>query len=121
MSDLRGGFVLIDFWASWCGPCKAEIPHVKEAYEKVKGSPVRFVSISSDTNDEAWRKAAKEIDVPWLHLSSKGTDMLKQYKVHGIPRIMVIDPEGRLVADNITGRTIEIQLRRLAEKYGWRY
>lgn len=121
VSDFRGEFVLIDFWASWCGPCKAEVPHVKEAYQRVKGSPVRFVSVSSDRDDKAWRKAVDEIDVPWLHLSSKGTDMLRRYKVYGIPRIMVLDPEGRLIADNITGRTIEVQLRRLAEKYGWKY
>jgi thiol-disulfide isomerase/thioredoxin len=119
VSDLRGEFVLIDFWASWCGPCIAELPRVKAAYEKVKGLPVRFVSITSDNNDEAWKKAVERLGAPWLQLSSKGTDMLKQYKVFGIPRIMILDPEGRLVADNLTGNTVEEQLRRLGEKYGW--
>ncbi len=121
ISDLRGTFVLIDFWASWCGPCRMEIPHIKEAYEKVKGAPVKFVSISSDRSDEAWKKAVGEIDVPWLNLSSNGTDMLRQYGIKAIPRIMVLDPEGRLAADHITGQTIEMHFERLARKYDWKY
>lgn len=119
LSDLRGQFVLIDFWASWCGPCRAEVPHVKAAREAFKDAPIKFVSISSDKDDDAWRRAAAEIDVPWLHLSSNGTDMLKAYGVMGIPRIMVLDPEGRLVADQLTGRTIEHQLANLAKRYDW--
>lgn len=119
LSDLRGQFVLIDFWASWCGPCRAEVPHVKAAREAFKDAPIQFVSISSDKDDAAWRRAAAEIDVPWLHLSSNGTDMLKAYGIVGIPRIMVLDPEGRLVADQLTGKTIEHQLAQLAAKFGW--
>ncbi len=120
ISSLRGKFLLMDFWASWCGPCKADIPHVKAAYAKFKNAPIRFVSITNDRDDDDWKKAVKEIDVPWLHVTSKGTDMLRKYGVQGIPRIMVLDPQGRLVADQLNGATIEMQLRRLAKKYGWK-
>ncbi|MDR1755455.1 MAG: redoxin family protein [Culturomica sp.] len=120
ISSLRGKFLLMDFWASWCGPCKADIPHVKAAYEKFKNAPIRFVSITNDRNDDDWKKAVAEINVPWLHVTSKGTDMLRKYGVHGIPRIMVLDPQGRLVADHLSGATIEVQLNRLAKKYGWK-
>jgi thiol-disulfide isomerase/thioredoxin len=116
---LRGEFVLIDFWASWCGPCKGEVPHLKEAYAAFKGAPLRFVSITCDRSDEAWLKGVEEMDAPWLHLSADGTEMLTAYGVRGIPRIMVLDPEGRLVADMLSKTAISAQLERLAVKFGW--
>jgi thiol-disulfide isomerase/thioredoxin len=119
MENLHEGFVLIDFWASWCGPCRGEIPHVKKAWEKVKHYPVKFASVSIDDSEAAWRKAAVEIDVPWTNVLGDRKEIRAKYGVSAIPRIIVLDPEGRLVADGLNGKTIETQILRLAEKYGW--
>jgi thiol-disulfide isomerase/thioredoxin len=121
LSEFRGKFVFIDFWASWCGPCRAAIPHVRAAYEKFKNAPIIFLSISIDRDDEAWKQAAVgPFEAPWLHLTANGTTMARDYGVRAVPRKIVLDPEGKLVADNIMGITLTAQLGRLAEKYGWK-
>ncbi len=96
-----GTCTLIDFWASWCGPCRAAIPHVKELHEKY-GDKLNIFSVSTDESDAAWRKALKEENMPWtqLVLPKEGDtrqEAYDRYKFTGIPCLVVIDAEGRIL------------------------
>ena len=71
ISDFAGKskYLYLDFWASWCGPCIAEMPTLKKVYEKYREHGLQVISISSDANEKNWKKAIERIDVPWIHLS----------------------------------------------------
>lgn len=113
--DFKGKILVLDFWASWCGPCRAEIPHLKEAYKEYSGKGVVFFSVSIDKDDAAWRKAMKEENMPWAQVCAPkaGKDVMKQYQFSGIPYILVIDQEGRIVAKNLRGKALTDKLAEL--------
>lgn len=106
--DFKGKVLVLDFWASWCGPCRAEIPHLKEAYEKYHRQGVDFLSVSIDKDGAAWRKAMKEENMPWAQAQAPkaGKDVMKQYQFSGIPYILVLDKEGRIVGKNLRGKAL---------------
>lgn len=98
--DLRGKVVLIDVWATWCGPCKAEIPYLKKLEEEMKGTNLQIVSISVDeAKDKAkWAKMIKDENLGGLQLFASGWgDLAQYYKIKGIPRFMIFDKEGKIV------------------------
>lgn len=100
MADLKGKVVLIDMWATWCGPCKAEIPYLKKLEEEMKGTDVAFVSVSVDEakDKEKWLKMIETENLGGTQLFATGwSDMAKYYKVTGIPRFMVFDKQGKIV------------------------
>lgn len=100
MADLRGKVVLVDVWATWCGPCKAEIPHLKKLEEELKGTDVQVVSISVDEAKDKgkWLKMIKEEELGGLQLFASGWgDLAQYYKIKGIPRFMVFDKQGKIV------------------------
>jgi thiol-disulfide isomerase/thioredoxin len=102
LTDLRGKFVYIDVWATWCGPCRAEIPPFKELVNKYKGKNITFVSISIDaeSDKETWRKMVKEEEINWIQLFGEAdwnSSFAKDYAVNSIPRFIFIDPEGKIV------------------------
>ena len=101
LEDFKGKYVYIDCWATWCGPCKAELPHLKKLEEKYKDRNIAFVSISSDRDIEAWKKMVKLDKLGGVQLNI-GTDQSFHLamKVNAIPRFMLVDPEGYFVSDN---------------------
>ena len=106
LKDFRGNYVLIDFWASWCGPCKGEVPFLKEVHEKYSNKGLVVISISSDKKKEAWLRAIKHEKMDWLQLSSKGSDVGSRYGVSGIPHIVLIDKQGNIVVSCLRGKSI---------------
>ena len=91
-------YVLLDFWASWCGPCRKEIPNVKKAYEQFKDKGFEVVSISIDKKEDEWRKAVKEENLVWPNFRSE--EVANLFKVKAVPTVYLLDSEGRIVASN---------------------
>ena len=97
--------LIIDFWASWCGPCIAEIPNLKKINDKYKDK-VSIVSISIDESSNAWLSALKKLDMPWTQLRAKNEDvkLLKEkYFFNGIPYIILLDKSGKIIQVNLKG------------------
>ncbi|MGB1268642.1 MAG: TlpA family protein disulfide reductase [Flavobacteriaceae bacterium] len=98
LADLKGKYVYIDMWATWCGPCKKEIPFLKEVEEKYHGKNIEFVSISVDKNKEAWTKMVTEKELGGIQLHFGGDqEFSKAYEITGIPRFILLDPNGAIV------------------------
>ena len=119
-ADYKGKFLVIDFWASWCGPCRAEIPHLKEAYEAYKDKGVEILSVSIDKDDKAWRKAMSEEKMPWPQVKAPdvGKEAMALYQFTGIPHIVVIDRDGNIVGTNYRGKALMDKLEELTSDKG---
>lgn len=100
-ADLKGKIVLIDVWATWCAPCKAEIPHLKKIEAEFKGTDLEVVSISIDAkaDKEKWRKMVEKEQLGGVQLFTNGDDAFaKYYKIEGIPRFMLFDRDGKIIS-----------------------
>lgn len=109
----RGKYVLLDFWASWCRPCRQENPNVVAAFEKYKNKNFTIVGISLDQNKKAWLDAIKMDQLNWSHLSDlKGwsSQVAAIFKVSSIPQNFLLDPEGRIIAKNLRGGALDGRL-----------
>lgn len=116
LADFRGKYVMLDFWASWCGPCKGELPYLKEIWEQYKDKNFVLLSVTCDKNNEAWKKAITNEGMNWYHVSAKDTDLLDKYDAQGIPRIVLIDKEGKIVADELRGKAIMREVNKVIQK-----
>lgn len=118
MNDLKGKVVLIDVWATWCGPCKGEIPYLKKLEEEMKGKNVEFVSISVDEakDKDKWLKMIETDQLGGTQLFASGwSDIAKYYKIKGIPRFMVFDKAGKIITVD-SPRPSAPELKDLLEK-----
>ncbi len=118
LSDLKGKIVLIDFWASWCGPCRRENPNVVKLYNKYKDQGFEILGVSLDRDKTRWMKAIKKDKLEWLHISDlKGwkNSAAKLYGVSSIPHTVLVDREGKIIARNLRGATLEQKLAEVFE------
>ncbi len=104
LADFKGKMIFVDFWASWCAPCKAQIPYQKEMEKHYAGKDIVFLGVSLDRSKEAWLKAVKEEDLHGYILHAEGdfkNAFPKAYGIESIPRYMLIDAEGNMISDNM--------------------
>lgn len=101
LSDFKGKYVYVDVWATWCSPCRAELPHLEKLQDHFKGKNIVFVSVSVDETKEPWEKMVKEKKLKGVQLFAKGFSAItKDYLINSIPRFLLIDTEGKIIDSN---------------------
>ncbi|TKC07044.1 TlpA disulfide reductase family protein [Pedobacter frigoris] len=116
LSDFKGKYVLVDFWASWCHPCRAENPNVLKAYGQYKDKGFTVLGISLDDKAERWKKAIEEDQMPWTQVSDlKGfkNEVSSYYGINAIPSTLLIDPRGKIIAKDLRGKALHRKLEEL--------
>lgn len=118
LSDFRGKYVLLDFWASWCPPCRRENPNVVKAFQDYKDKNFTIVGISLDKDKDKWMKAIADDQLTWTHLSDLkywDSEIPALYGVRGIPANVLLDPNGVIIAKNITEEALHEKLKEVIQ------
>jgi thiol-disulfide isomerase/thioredoxin len=101
LSSFNGSLVYVDVWATWCGPCKVEIPHLKNLEEEYHGKNIVFLSVSVDTDKEAWINMVTEKELGGLQVWADGwSQITRDYAIFGIPRFMLFSADGNVISPN---------------------
>jgi thiol-disulfide isomerase/thioredoxin len=119
LSALRGKYVLLEFWASWCGPCRYENPELVKAYEKYHPKGLEILGISVDANKESWQQAVEKDKLSWINISELNGYYGKAvvaYHVRGIPQNYLIDPAGNIIAIDLRGEKLVAKLKSLLDQ-----
>jgi len=119
LSSLRGKVVLIDFWASWCGPCRGESPNMVKLYNKFKPKGFEIYSVSLDKDKAPWVKAIKDDKLNWTHVSELKfweSEVVSLYKFEGIPFTVLIDKNGKVIAKGLRGDALDAKLTEILGK-----
>ncbi len=114
LSSLQGNYVLVDFWASWCKPCRIENPHMVEIYNKYKDEGFEIYAVSLDKSKKKWKKAIQKDGLPWVHVSDLqlwSSRAAKKYGVNSIPYTVLLDKEGKVMAKGLRGEELEKKLK----------
>ncbi|PUZ25098.1 hypothetical protein DCC81_12375 [Chitinophaga parva] len=116
LAAFKGKYVLVDFWASWCGPCRAENPNVVKAYNTYKDKNFTILSISLDDDKEKWEEAITKDGLSWTHVSDlKGwkNAVAEQYGIRAIPQNLLLDPHGKIIGKNLRGDALDKKLEEI--------
>lgn len=118
LSSLKGKIVLIDFWASWCGPCRAENPNVVKLYDKYKNKGFEILGVSLDRDKNAWLNAIEKDKLTWLHISDLQfwqSIAAKTYQIQAIPATYLVDKQGTIIAKNLRGEELANKLKEVLD------
>lgn len=115
LDDLKGKVVLLDFWATWCGPCRSALPHMKSIARKFQGQPFVVLSVSLDKSEDEWKDFITKNEMTWLHYRDGGFEgrISKLFGVEAIPHTVTIDADGVLQDEQIGDNSIEGKLKKL--------
>jgi len=116
VSSFKGKYLLIDFWASWCGPCRQENPNIVRIYNEFKDKGFTILGVSLDRNKDAWLKAIKDDQLDWTQVSDLKywqNEMAQYYGINSIPHSILLDPDGKIVNNDIHSKELEEKLNKL--------
>jgi peroxiredoxin len=118
ISSFKGKYLLVDFWASWCGPCRMENPNVVKAYAQFKDKNFTVLGVSLDKEKDPWLQAIKDDNLAWTHISDLkywNSEAVQLFKFNGIPFNILIDPQGKIIAQELRGPALESKLKEVLQ------
>jgi peroxiredoxin len=116
LASFKGKYVLVDFWASWCGPCRKENPYLVKAYHRFQSKGFEIISISIDASKKSWCTAIQTDSLPWIHVSDGKAGqgpVPDAYGIKSIPKNVLVDKTGKIIARNLRGEELEKKLEEI--------